>query len=321
TDLSVRQDLGIHNTLKKFTRTESYSIKVLRSRKKITGFSGTATIYKDNGQNNDAGLFFGPNGVLFFSRYPVNQVGQFKTSKTINPKLIDLAPLGVTSSLSGFNLVPFGFSTAGRVKWVSYGDGKWYEGILKPDGQGTYNITSVINKTASQISSGPGGFSYVPTGSPLFPQPSILVNEYGAAKVAAYRVDAQGDPIPSSRQDFLTGLSSVWGSAIDPVTGDLLIGSWSGGTVTAISGFKAPALPSITSFTPTSGSVGTQVTVTGTNFTPGSVVRLNGQLARATIQSATQLKFKVPKGSTTGKIAVLGAGVEPQKSATDFVVP
>jgi hypothetical protein len=62
--------------------------------------------------------------------------------------------------------------------------------------------------------------------------------------------------------------------------------------------------PAITSFTPGSGGVGTTVTVTGSNFTGLTHVRLNGTSAAFTVRSDTQLTFTVPAGATTGTIAV-----------------
>lgn len=297
-----------------------YSIKVVRGAgKKITGFTGTATVLRD-APYNDAGLFYGPNSVLFFSRYPVNEIAQIKLGSFAPNKIIPLSPFGVSAPVSGFNIIPFGFTTAGKVKLVVYSSGTWYEGSLSADRQGTYNLTSVIAQPTSNLLGGSGNFSYVPPGSPLFSQPSLLVNEYSTGKVAAYRVNTKGDPLPTTRQDFLTGVSGVWGSTIDPQTGDLLVMGFGSGAITIVSGFKAPPLPSITSFTPTSGSVGTTVTVSGANFTPGTAVRLNGKAVAAKIVSRTQLTFKVPNGVTSGKVSVLGAGIPLTSSTADFNV-
>ena len=61
---------------------------------------------------------------------------------------------------------------------------------------------------------------------------------------------------------------------------------------------------SITSFTPTSGSVGTAVAINGTGFTNVSAVRFNGTGATFTVASATRINTTVPAGATTGKISV-----------------
>jgi hypothetical protein len=80
--------------------------------------------------------------------------------------------------------------------------------------------------------------------------------------------------------------------------------------------------PTITSFTPTSGPVGTSgIVVTGTNFTSAgaATVKFNGTTATATVNSNTQLTATVPSGATTGRITVQnadGTGTSP----TDFTV-
>jgi len=55
-----------------------YSIGVVRGAgSHITGFTGSVAAYSE-GQYNDGGVVFGPGGVLFYTRYPVNQVGEVK---------------------------------------------------------------------------------------------------------------------------------------------------------------------------------------------------------------------------------------------------
>jgi hypothetical protein len=72
------------------------------------------------------------------------------------------------------------------------------------------------------------------------------------------------------------------------------------------------ASPSITNLNPTSGAVGTAVTITGTNFgsTQGtSTVTFNGTAATATSWSATSIATTVPTGATTGNVVVTVGGV------------
>jgi gliding motility-associated-like protein len=84
----------------------------------------------------------------------------------------------------------------------------------------------------------------------------------------------------------------------------------------------AALVPTITSFTPVSGSVGTTITITGTNFsaTPASnTVEFNGTPAVVTASTATSITTTVPVGATTGKITVTIAS-NTATSATDFTV-
>ena len=81
--------------------------------------------------------------------------------------------------------------------------------------------------------------------------------------------------------------------------------------------------PTITGFTPTSGTVGTVVTITGTNFGTiaqgGTIVKFNGTTAVATAVTATSLTTTVPLGSTTGPISVQTSGGT-ATSTTSFTV-
>ena len=70
--------------------------------------------------------------------------------------------------------------------------------------------------------------------------------------------------------------------------------------------------PSITSLSPTSGAVGTSVTIAGTNFgaTQGtSTVTFNGTAGTPTSWSATSIVVPVPSGATTGNVVVTVGGV------------
>jgi len=72
------------------------------------------------------------------------------------------------------------------------------------------------------------------------------------------------------------------------------------------------ATPSIASLSPMSGTPGTLVTITGTNFgaTQGSSkVAFNGTAATPTSWSATSIMVPVPSGATTGNVEVIVAGV------------
>jgi gliding motility-associated-like protein len=80
--------------------------------------------------------------------------------------------------------------------------------------------------------------------------------------------------------------------------------------------------PTITSFTPSSGLIGTTVTITGTNFDPvpaNNTVQFNGALATATASTSTSITTTVPAGATTGPITVTVLG-NTATSASNFIV-
>ena len=235
-----------------------YSVGVTRdSTNRITGFSGTANLYRGPaamiGEYNDGGVVFGPGGVLFTSRWPVNQLGQTKPGSTDEDKIIDMAALGIAGSHAALNFVPGGFAGAGEVKMVSWGGGEWYSGTLSPDGFGTYDLTGVspidldVSTPAFEgLPGGPEGFTYVSGLNPGFGVNSMLLSEFSAGTVAVYSMDANGDPILSSRRSFLDGLEGAEGAALDPLTGDFLFSTYGGGDrLVLVSGFTQPPPPPV----------------------------------------------------------------------------
>jgi Ca2+-binding RTX toxin-like protein len=66
--------------------------------------------------------------------------------------------------------------------------------------------------------------------------------------------------------------------------------------------------PTVTSFDPASGPVGTSVTITGTDLSGATSVTFNGVAATITSDTATEIVTTVPADATTGPITVTTAG-------------
>ncbi|MBX7221567.1 MAG: hypothetical protein K1Y36_16575 [Blastocatellia bacterium] len=66
--------------------------------------------------------------------------------------------------------------------------------------------------------------------------------------------------------------------------------------------------PQIFSFSPQSGPVGIQITITGSKLDTVTSLRFNGREALFQADSATQITATVPPGATTGPISISGAG-------------
>ena len=82
------------------------------------------------------------------------------------------------------------------------------------------------------------------------------------------------------------------------------------------------SVPSIVSFTPVSGPVGTTVVITGTNLAGATSVTFNGTAAVGIVvgQNGTQLTVVVPSGATTGAIKVTTATGSATSSSVFTVV-
>lgn len=216
-----------------------YSIDVVRGcTGRIVGFAGTATLFATAPQI-DGGLAYGPGGVLFYTGYSQNLIGQIMPGSTEPDRVDDATALGIAASLGTLQFVPEGYAGAGRLKLASYNAWTWYDATVTPDGSGTYDIVDVTQ--TSTVSGGPEGIVYVADFNPQFSADSVLVSEWGAGLVGAYEIDASGDPILASRRDFVTGLSGAEGATIDPATGDFIFSTFGGGDrVVAVRGFLDP---------------------------------------------------------------------------------
>ncbi len=65
-----------------------------------------------------------------------------------------------------------------------------------------------------------------------------------------------------------------------------------------------PPSPTVSSFTPSSGSPGSTVTISGNSFTGATKVTFNGTAATFTVTSDSTITAAIPLGATTGPIAV-----------------
>ncbi|MGD9632350.1 MAG: hypothetical protein AB7G28_14120 [Pirellulales bacterium] len=207
----------------------------------ITGFGGPATYYA-SAPFIDGGLAYGPGGVLFYTRYNTHQLGQIEPGSNVTDRVDNILGFGAPgNSVGSLAFVPAGFgANAGALKAVTYQQGNFGTIPLAPDGNGTFAPGSGTLDTI--LSGGPEGIAYLAAGSPGFLNNSLLVAEYNNGAIAAYDIDAAANPIPSSRREFLTGLTGAEGAFIDPLTGDFLFSTFfAGSEVFVVRGFEPPA--------------------------------------------------------------------------------
>jgi hypothetical protein len=201
-----------------------YEIGLRRDeRNHIIGFEGAATRYSEGGYN-DGGVVYGPDDILFFARWPANELGQMKPGSLVTDKVIDLTPLGVGQSVAGIAFAPASTTMPGALKLMSWSGGQWHTAKLIPDGTGTYDLGPATQITG--LTGGPEGMVYVPEGSPLFPNPAVLVSEFNSGVVSTYEVDEAGDPKVQTRRLFVIGLQGAEGATIDPLSGDFLFSTF-----------------------------------------------------------------------------------------------
>ena len=153
-------------------------------------------------------------------------------------KVIDLAPFGVPDSVGSLAFVPRNFPGGGRMKLAAFPFGAWYDVDYAPDGNGTFNIYSATYRTTVGDAE---GIAFVPPGSPDFSPNSALIAKYVGNKIVTVPLDANGDPIVASTQDFMTGLPGAVGAVVDPITGDSLFGTFGADNkIIIVRGFAKP---------------------------------------------------------------------------------
>lgn len=207
----------------------------------IIGFKGVAKKLAST-PFVDANLLYLPSSTLLYSQWPANKLGILPMGASAPSREIDLGPLGVDSSIGGVGFVPKGYAAEGQMRGVTWSGGNWFHLDLKPDGA-SWNVTGATKMV--NLPNGPGGFAYVPSGSPGFPTNRIILSEWSADSVATYEVDGQGDPQPGSRKAFFEKFTKPWGAYFDPLTGDFLFLTWGPAPdrLYVVQGFTKPPPP------------------------------------------------------------------------------
>jgi hypothetical protein len=198
--------------------------------------------------------------------------------------------------------------------------------VTAPAGTGTKNVTVTIGCSTSPL-----GFSFTYTAGTV-PTITSFTPTSGPIGTTVTITGTNFSTTPANNTVAFNGTTAtVTASSATNITTTVPAGATSGKITVTVSGNTATsvtdftvtgALPTISSFTPASGLVGTTVTITGTNFsiTPSNnTVAFNGTNATVTASSATSITTTVPAGATSGKITVTVSG-NTATSATDFTV-
>jgi IPT/TIG domain-containing protein len=150
-------------------------------------------------------------------------------------------------------------------------------------------------------------------------------NAPGSTAMQFVRIDGltvTGNTAPLSGQNM--ALVSVAESCAVSISGNSYPGGVTESRVTPYSACAAPppvAAPSISSLSPTSGPVGTSVTISGANLSGATAVTLAGRAAQFTVVSASQVRATVPSGASNGSFAVTTPGGTATSGSFTVVVP
>jgi len=170
------------------------------------------------------------------------------------------------------------------------------------------------------------------TVQPTYPQPAITSFSPTTGTVGTVLsvtgsgfTGATTASVGNGHDAALTVISDTWATVTVPPdgsTGAVTIGnpSYSASSSTPFTLQPVYVQQAITSFSPTSGKVGTVVTVVGTGFTGSTSAWVgNGHDAALTVISDTQASVTVPADATTGAITLINPAYS-ASSSTSFTV-
>jgi len=163
---------------------------------------------------------------------------------------------------------------------------------------------------AASLAGVPNITSFTPTSGPTTTAVTISGSAFTGASNVAFNGTSASFAVINDGQINTTVPA---GATTGPVSVTTPGGTTSNGTFT-LAGF-----PSIASFSPTAGSEGVTVVITGSAFTGATAVNFNGTPASFIVDNDNQITTTVPTGATSGTIAITspsGTGI----SAASFTV-
>ncbi len=248
----------------------------------------------------------------------VGGVGSNGVTFTVTPSILNLIP---TSGPVGTSVVidGGGFGSTQGTSTVTFNGTvatptSWFQDDITvpvPTGATTGNIVVTVGGVASN----PALFTVTPTISSLNPTSGSVGT---SVTIAGTNFGAtQGTSTVTFSGTTATPTSWSATSITVPVPNSLTINTF--GVVVTVGSFASNAVnfavtPSITSLNPTSGPIGTPVTITGTNFGSAqgvSTVTFNGIVGTPTSWSDKSILVPVPNGATTGNVVVTVGTVAP----------
>jgi hypothetical protein len=242
--------------------------------------------------------------------------GPVGTSVTINGS--NFSGSGFTTSSVTFNNTPASFTVNSSSKITATVPSGATDGKIKvttPGGTATsdksFDVTSGPSVPSPTIS------SFSPTSGPVGTSVTINGSNFSGSGFTTTSVTFDN----KSASFTVNSSSKITATVPSGATDGRIRVTTPGGTATSDKSFNvtSPSKPIISSFSPTSGPIGTSVTINGSNFSGSgfttSAVKFNNASAAFTVNSSSKITATVPSGATTGRITVTTPGGTAASSA------
>ncbi len=266
----------------------------------IEGGPQGGTVFTVSNHYRDSNSPWDEGGLIFenapsISGEPLSSIGEVN--------LDEFVEFDVTAAVTGNGTYSFAF-TSNISEVARYGS---KEGIVSPE------LVIVTDGGEGENDEAPEIAGFAPNSGPIGTEVTIIGNNFNNVTGVSFQgtpaIEFTVDATSQVRTEVPTGAT----------TGKIGI-TTEQGTATSAAEFTVVQAPTISSFTPSSGVPGTEITVAGTNFIEITDVSFNGsQPADFEVDSADQLRARVPSGASTGQITVQNAAGT-ATSGTNFTV-
>lgn len=245
-------------------------------------------------------------------------------SPTITSGSSTFGSLGQTIAVVGYSFGASQGNSTVTINGVSASVASWSQTRVSatvPAAATTGNLVLTVNGVASnswQFTVIPGISSMSPTWGPVGTLVTLTGTSFGTTQGSTTVSFGATAATPSSWSNTQIVVPVPAGATSDHISVTV---QGTTGTFTASSpNFFVASAPTVTSISPSSGPIGTPVTLTGANFGQIGTVTFNGTSANYGTSNSNQIVVAVPSGATSGNVVVTVNAITTSSNGAPFTV-